>query len=329
MFRRLFYIYPALGITDLKVGCSDFGSPDCEVCFIQEESHHPHPRIGFYCVEKDTARVNDNMAIYTSTMGMLPLVEDAPIGTIEAFLSVANIARASFECGNGAGIDVDDLDEICRIYTHSIYLSRDANAVQVMEMIRSSESSITFDPVNFVTGVPFPEKILAAVAEAFAGLAMIAIHRKNFPRAACYAVAALSKHASALPFINCARIVACARNDLETVMLLTGMVIIPFLIRSNNTGLYEKELSLWDPKIQANMLELPKIIVPGGRNVKFIGDVFVEKLCKVCKKGINGEKLFRCGGCGAVYYCSKACQLGDWTSHKKAGCKTGEINGKK
>ena len=54
----------------------------------------------------------------------------------------------------------------------------------------------------------------------------------------------------------------------------------------------------------------------GVIKAKFNGDAFVQKLCKACRKGFLGEKLSRCSGCGLVYYCSKACQRGDWHSHK-------------
>lgn len=46
-----------------------------------------------------------------------------------------------------------------------------------------------------------------------------------------YATAALFKHQSALPFVNCVRLVAVARDDIEAVVRLTEVVILPYFIR--------------------------------------------------------------------------------------------------
>jgi hypothetical protein len=44
--------------------------------------------------------------------------------------------------------------------------------------------------------------------------------------------------------------------------------------------------------------------------------------CQVCDEG---QKLKRCGGCGAVLYCSKACQLAHWKrGGHKAVCKAAQ-----
>jgi len=48
---------------------------------------------------------------------------------------------------------------------------------------------------------------------------------------------------------------------------------------------------------------------------------FVEKLCKVCGKGANGERLRCCSKCRKIYYCGKECQHKDWASHKPACAK--------
>ncbi|KAI8462871.1 MAG: hypothetical protein J3K34DRAFT_446096 [Monoraphidium minutum] len=42
--------------------------------------------------------------------------------------------------------------------------------------------------------------------------------------------------------------------------------------------------------------------------------------CAVCGKGRDQGKLKVCTGCGAVHYCSAACQKEDWPSHRRA-CK--------
>jgi hypothetical protein len=42
------------------------------------------------------------------------------------------------------------------------------------------------------------------------------------------------------------------------------------------------------------------------------------KSCRTCSK--EEETLFRCGHCKSVYYCSRACQVSNWTGHHKAYC---------
>ncbi len=54
----------------------------------------------------------------------------------------------------------------------------------------------------------------------------------------------------------------------------------------------------------------------GVIRAKFRDTSFVEKLCRVCGKGAQGEKLRCCGKCKKVYYCCRDCQLADWPSHK-------------
>ena len=59
----------------------------------------------------------------------------------------------------------------------------------------------------------------------------------------------------------------------------------------------------------------------GVIRARFKGMSFVEKLCKVCGKGANGERLRCCSKCRKIYYCGKECQHKDWASHKPACAK--------
>jgi hypothetical protein len=47
-------------------------------------------------------------------------------------------------------------------------------------------------------------------------------------------------------------------------------------------------------------------------------DYNLKKVCGGCGKlhKSSDTKLFRCGGCKNIYYCSKACQTKDWGEHK-------------
>ena len=42
--------------------------------------------------------------------------------------------------------------------------------------------------------------------------------------------------------------------------------------------------------------------------------ITVYKGCTFCKK--NAEKMTKCGGCGAAYYCNRTCHKSDWPEHK-------------
>jgi hypothetical protein len=327
LFRRLCHIFPAVGITDLKVECAGFETPDCHVRFSQNNSGKPFPLNGFYSVDGDLSRYDANIAVFSEVMRRPTVVGDIPFETVVAFLSLANSNRAAVELSGGSA---GEYDRVRRLYTNCILLSRDSSASKMLNMIQSRESRLTFCTTDDEVSGLVPEPMREVVAEAFAGLALIAVHQKKCLQAVGFATAALYKHANALPYVNCARMVACARADTKTVIYFTEMVIIPFFIRVKNTKLHAQETSIWDPAIRTEMLDdLPAMIALtaqtlterfsgkyGVMRAKFIGDVFVEKLCKVCGVGFNNEKLFRCAGCKAVYYCSRECQLDDWQRHK-------------
>jgi hypothetical protein len=329
-FHRLCHIFPAVGLRDLKVECAGFGTSECAVRFVQDESHHPHPVNGFYCRDKDSTRFTANMEAVAAVLGKQPIVGAIHAVKLQAFLSVANHNRADLEAqGSGAC----EFERIHRLYGYCIRLSRHASAVKTLEMIESDRSSIVFclsdgDPSGLI---PVATRLI--VAEAFAGLAMVALRRNKYHQMVGFATASVDAHASALPFINCIRLVACARRDTEAVVQITELVLLPFFIRSCNTDLYDKEINMWDPSRRETVSHIPQFLVStsqsmasqlvgqdGVMKAKLIGGAFVEKLCKACRKGFRGEKLFRCSGCGLVYYCSKACQVGDWKSHKAGGC---------
>jgi hypothetical protein len=332
MFKRVCYIFSAVGLTDLKVSVHDFGSPNCIVHFLQDKSHLPSPRNGFFCADADVQRFRENITVYQHVVKHPPT--EVSVETVEAFLSLGNRTRAILEQRSG---DQEEYGKVHRLYSNCIRLSGNQPAIKTLDLIGSRDSCITFCSTDEGITGSVPEAILAAVSEAFAGLAMVAIHQNKCYQAVGYATAALFKHAGSLPFVNCVRMVCAARNDVKSVIHLTEMVILPFFLRSKDPklrALYEVELGIWDPVISKSLAKIPPKLIStvdsmvnrfsGGFGVmkaKFLGESFVEKVCKVCSKGINGEKLFRCGGCGKVYYCSKECQLIDWKDHKKEeGC---------
>ena len=339
MFQRFTYIFSAVGLTDLKVSVSDFGSSNCKVHFIQERSHYPSPRNGFYCVDDDINRYKENVVTYHDVMKKQPYIDPVTIETMEAFLSIGNSNRAILEQRSN---DPAEFDRVCVVYSNCIRLSRDESARKMLDLINSRTGCITFCSTDDDETALVSEKIRMVVAEAFAGLAMVAIHQNRCLQAIGFATAALSKHRSALPFVNCARMVSSAQKDLRAVMYLTEMVILPFFYRTKDAALhslYDREMGIWDPVVRKSLSKLPPTLAStaqsmisrfsgqyGVMKARFIGDSFVERSCKVCGKGFQGEKLFRCAGCEKVYYCGKECQRIHWNQHK-AGCSAGPADG--
>ncbi len=85
------------------------------------------------------------------------------------------------------------------------------------------------------------------MSEAFAGLALCAMHEGRVIQCVGYSTASLFKHHDALPMFNCSRLVAAVRQDMRALLYLTEMVLLPFYIRTKNDELYQKELSIWGP----------------------------------------------------------------------------------
>jgi hypothetical protein len=76
-----------------------------------------------------------------------------------------------------------------------------------------------------------------------------------------------------------------------------------------------------------NSVDLSSLVTPGAVKQKARGMENLEidkKVCFTCKRSENGsdQTLLKCGGCKAVSYCSKECQVKDWKQggHKQV-CK--------
>jgi hypothetical protein len=142
-----------------------------------------------------------------------------------------------------------------------------------------------------------------------------------------FAVAALAKHPCALPFVNCARIVAAVLDQTSMVLGITEAALLPFYLRTGRKELYAKELGLWKPSVAEEFKALPKELLTmsqymhrrfEGRHcvVKApFGDVRqIQKMCTVCS-AYSAEAKF-CVRCKKVYYCGRECQKADWSEHK-------------
>jgi len=334
LFRRLFYVFPASGLADLNLGvyCEDY--PAYSIFFYQSTPMHPHPRNGFFGVESDIRRYDANKATYDGVMKKQPVVCPVSLSVIEAFLSLANHNRTMME--RRGKVEKVGLERVHALYSNSILLSQDESACKILGIIAVRTKSVMFCSTDDDLTALVPVPLRTLVAEGFAGLAMVACYKGNMFQAVSYAAAALFKHPCALPFVNCVRLVALSKNDMQAVLMITEMVLLPFYLRSKDAAtraLYETDLAIWDPAIRANLAHLPALLVEtsvsltarfagvyGVVRAKYVDDRFVEKICAVCGKGSNGEKLQRCGRCSKIYYCGKECQLGDWPKHKGDGC---------
>ena len=330
LFSRLCYVFPSSGMSDLKVGVCSHAS----IFFFQSAPAHPFPRNAFYGVEADVARYTANMEVHDRVMAVQPVACPVALSTVETFLSLANRNRALLErcCSFGS----EALDQVHSLYSNAILLSLDQSASKLLDIIGKRVKSVTFCSTDDEVANLVPADLRKLVAEGLAGLSMVACHMGNMCQSVSYATAALHKHPSALPYINCVRLVALSKRDMASVLMITEMVILPFYLRSKLPaihGLYNVELGIWDPSLRATLTRLPEQLLKisetmadrfagqyGVMRAKYVENMFVEKICAVCGKGANGEKLQRCGRCSKIYYCGRVCQMGDWHRHRQGGC---------
>jgi hypothetical protein len=328
LFQRLCYVFPASGLTDLKVGVCP--SPSISIFFFQTTPMHSHPRNSFFGV--DGGRYEANAVVHDRVMGEQPVPCPVPLSTVEAFLSLGNCSRAMLERSGGS-----DFSRVQVFYTNSILLSGDQSAAKIIDIVKKRVKSVTFCSIDDKFTDLVSEERRRLVAEGLAGMSLVACHQGSMCQSVSYATAALFMHPCALPFVNCVRLVALSKKDMSAVLMLTEMVFLPFFLRSNDPmvrGLYDTELAIWDPSIRDGLTRLSAQLVTTARlmktrfsgqygvmRAKYVDEVFVEKICAVCGKGSNGEKLHRCGRCSKIYYCGRTCQMGDWFRHKRSdGC---------
>ena len=132
--------------------------------------------------------------------------------------------------------------------------------------------------------------------------------------------------------VSCVRLMAVAKGDAQAILFYTEMVLLPYYMRTSMTDLHAIELSLWDHQTRESFGRLSGELATTAASLlgrfsgqyvvvkaKYKDATFVEKICRVCGKGVNGEKLFSCVRCGLVYYCGKTCQRAHWSFVSPAG----------
>ena len=324
MVLSLCYVYPEMGMDDLKLGLPKIGKG---VHFLQSRSHVPFPRNGFYDLDRDIERYNTNMNYYTEAMegaGNKPV--KTSLQGAQSFSSLANVRRIANERQNA---EPEEYVKAIRLYENSIRLSGDHSAIKMVEILGKDSERLAICSTDDNETKLVPEPIRLTVAEAFAGLALAATHQGQWNRAVGYSVAALSKHPAALPFVNCSRIMAVMMNDPSTLLGITDAAILPFYLRTKNDRLYETELSIWSPEVRKEFGDTPQRLVDTTKYMceRFEGrfcvvrtpledlsQMKVEKFCSACTRGVQKSKC--CARCRKVCYCSRECQKMDWPIHR-------------
>jgi len=72
------------------------------------------------------------------------------------------------------------------------------------------------------------------------------------------------------------------------------------------------------------MVAASKKVLPvagsAGVNVAFVKALGKLRQCSNCYRLLSSQDSLRCGRCGQIYYCSKACQVKDWKPHRRKVC---------
>ena len=341
---KLCYVFPAVGIRDLRPAFNNDGRPVESMYFIQCD----RPRLcdnGFYSFDEKQSRHRHNSKIMASFEKTLVAkqghicIQDVPNPvTIKAFLSLAHANRTLMEMRACVEKDLDKIDfaPSKQTYERCVRLSFDVASTKVIDTVIKNPNKVTIFAIsndeNHERAIPVSTRRI--VSEAFAGLSMIAVHENQPYAAISYATASLFRFADTLPMINVVRLMAVAKQMDECVLRLTDTVILPFYLMSMSQDpqmyqLHIRELSKWSVEERTLLLTHARAVTAQAVSFKqrFHGRYgvirarmedgkFVEKLCAVCGTGYLGEKLFKCSRCSDICYCSKTCQSTHWSEHK-------------
>jgi hypothetical protein len=325
MILHFCYIFHQHGADDLEI----LVAPQ-SVQFMRDDGPLPFPHIGFLTDSKDTDRYNANIR-QIKKLSESTLV-NVSLKNMRLFISVANAIRSSLERNQGRL--QDNMDQVGLLYSDAINVSGDESGIKILGLIKRRPKKLTFCSTDDMQTGLVQLDIRIGVAEAFAGLATVAVYGNQMHMAIGYATAALFKHSSALPLVNCARIVAMAHHNVDMAAHLTRWVILPYYLRMGDAVNHAREMCIWGPLYKEVFSHLPEELtsktssvvqgVAGKKGViqgKYKNSKFVRKLCAVCCKGTQeDEKVKACSRCGMVYYCGKECQLAHWSQHRRECC---------
>ena len=330
--RRMAYLYPTFGFTDLRL-CGSV-SPYF-VC----TSSVPAPDNGFHAFE-DGERLSANLRehlrvdrLVRRQKGIITRTDMDVVKIMRAYVSLGNGLRTREEMTGGVSFA-----QARQAYEKVITYSFDESAISILNRIKKQPKKLTLTSTNDLQTNIVPEPVRALVAEAFCGLAMVAVHEMEEMMALGFVVIATYKHETvSIPLVNSIRLMAVAKLDMDKYRTLieavTSVVLLPAFSRSGNPAvraLHEVELGLWGDESRVEFANIEKRVVDRAvdlakrfshtksviRSRMSENGGFVDKVCPVCGVGIAGEVLKRCGACRKVFYCSKECQLAAWPEHK-------------
>ena len=339
--KRMCHVYPVFGITDMRLFGSD--SP----YFTSANSAVPAPDNGFHVFE-DGERLSANLREHVRVErlvrrqnGVILRSEMDVVKTMRSYVSLGNGLRTREEMvGRGSFIRAREA------YERAITYSFDESAIATLGRIKKHPTNLMMTSTNDMQTNLVPEPVRALVAEAFCGLAMVAVHENELIQALGFAMIATFKHEMvSLPLINSVRLMAAAKLDVgdcrTLVESMTSIVLLPAFSRSANQAikdLHGVEIDMWSDASRAQFAEVEERVSTRTANladrfahakcivrsrINMDGEI-VEKICPVCGAGVAGEALKRCGACKLVCYCSKECQRIAWPVHK-AVCGRGAI----
>jgi hypothetical protein len=167
------------------------------------------------------------------------------------------------------------------------------------------------------------------ICSSFAGLAICALYRNDFPRFGSFASLTIGwDDVGGIHALSVIRVIAMLDNRLEMFLFVTRNVLLPYLARTGREAILEKELLTCVPHnmvdhTRTTVMNLANCIdgriAPNETHVRTLihdGSV-VEKVCTVCSVGSSDVKLRHCSVCKSIYYCSKKCQAAHWPIHKQ------------
>jgi hypothetical protein len=225
--HRFCYVFVALEMRGLHVNfvLADDGAIDAFT--MQKESFPPFPHFHFHYSEylDFPKRLKFLTEKYKSEAICLRAMDAGEIGwerpTVDALqysLSFAHATRTIAEKDRKLSVSAE------RIYEQCIRMSCDESSIKFLAKIRANEEAITMLTTDSKEADRIDARTLQYVGEAFAGIAMLALKSRRMPLAVSAASAALCKHPSTLPLVNCVRLMAIVQGDLTSQVRPTSHV---------------------------------------------------------------------------------------------------------
>ena len=224
--HRFCYIFVSLGMKGLNVAFFETEDGAIDAFMMQSEGFPPFPEIGFYyCEYTDYPRrskfLSETVESEHTRMKAMDSGEiewERPtIDALQCFLSYANALRTRSERERKQNLSAE------RLYEQCIRMSCDESSIKFLAKVKANEDSITMLTTDSREAERIDDRTLKYVGEAFAGIAMLAVKSGRMALAVSAASAALCKHNTMLPLINCVRLMAIVRDDLTSQVMTSSV----------------------------------------------------------------------------------------------------------